>query len=186
MGQGMTVKNVLGGLLGISLLLLWVWWTRPEPIPLESVNQAAEQSEAVATEELLSASPLASDTRINAVPNGGELNAAEASEAMRVADHIKTQVVKYYSNEGAWPNSNDVLDLPTPPHYKTNVLNRVDVMDDGEVVITLEKGRSNRGEIHLIPRVNPASGDIQWQCESFDFSNIAELAAPCVFRGTQR
>ncbi len=163
-----------------------MWWPTPEtaiaPEPVLSAPEPERPTEPAPVTQVASEDAKRPATASKRLSSGDTLSTVEMAEVQRMATTLQSRVQAYHARERAWPNSNDVLDLLMPTDYQNALVQRAEVVDDGEVIITLHKGAMHVGEIHWRPHA-AGDGNVQWQCESFDFNNVSELATPCEYRG---
>jgi len=106
---------------------------------------------------------------------------AQSTEALNLAGGLKTQVVEYYSDQGAWPAITD-LGYTAATDVTGKYVASVDVSDTTGAITATMKGTGVSANLSgktvvLTPSVASA-GSITWACSS-DATNKNVIPAAC-------
>ena len=91
---------------------------------------------------------------------------SQVSEGMSLADGSKTAIAEYYSNYGAWPNSNASAGLASPASIIGNYVTKVDISTiTGQIQVTYgNKANSAITSDILVLSAIKNVGSTQWTC----------------------
>ena len=110
------------------------------------------------------------------------LYAAYISTGLNAAAALKIRIAEYYMNNDVFPHSNEVLGLPSPKKYSSDIIRSITVSRGGKItVVYTEKTGRDKGAINLKPKYK--NEQIEWTCTTRDFVNIQNFMPACRHQG---
>ncbi|WP_395373189.1 pilin [Marinicella sp. W31] len=110
------------------------------------------------------------------------LYAAYISTGMNAAASLKIRIAEYYMMNDVFPHSNEVLGLPSPKKYSSDIIRSITVSRGGKItVVYTEKSGQDKAAINLKPTYK--NEQIEWSCTTRDFANIQNFMPICQYKG---
>jgi len=109
----------------------------------------------------------------------------KVSEALSLADGIKTMIAEYYMTTGSWPHNNESAGLVESTQIQGEYVNGISVKDNEIDIIFKATAGIGLADKHLILDATDQKGSITWHCKSPDIAN-KHLPAWCRTQDDER
>jgi len=170
--------TLAAALLGVLVALLLYDYFVVQPRATAQAEAATKAAEVSLTKARAEADDIAAnlnasiDRSVSGAREAMDAQATEqdkrrlAADALNRAAMFKVALSEYYMSTGKWPADAREAGLGPAESFAGGAVSRIDVGDNGAVIVTLNDTLAAGAKIRLQPNVNPQSGMINWRCST--------------------